>query len=86
MASVEHRQIVVVITRCKDFVAPEPLHANIECSFRELDLNGAVVQVEEGKACAAVQADGCRTSMQFCARSVVRPEPVARRQGTVGNS
>ena len=38
----------------KYLVAAEPLHADIESSFRELDLNGAVVQVEEGKASAAV--------------------------------
>ena len=68
----------------KDFIAVESPHANIDRSFRELDLNGTVVQVEERKTSAVIQADGRRTQLQFCAGSLVGPDPVARRDGTVG--
>ena len=68
----------------KNLVAIEPPHADIDCSFREFDLSGAVVQVEEGKASAAVQANRRRTDIQLCARSLVGPNSVSGGHRTVG--
>src|SRR5690349_16554765 len=49
----------------KDLLATEPLHTNVESSLRELKLNCAVIQIEEGEACAAIQPDRPGTNAQF---------------------
>ena len=58
LAGAQNGKRLVRRVHFKNFVAVKPLHANAERSFRELDLHGTIVQVEERKASVAVQADG----------------------------
>src|ERR1700687_224830 len=62
----------------KDFAVVEPLDTNVESSLRELKLDCAVVKIEEGETCAAIQPDGPGTNAQLGPRAGIGPKLVAR--------
>src|ERR1700722_4214133 len=74
--------------RCIDFeivVVVQSTHGDAERTGGQLDLNGIVVQAEEGKSCHRRQANDGGSELDFYPRVAVSPEFIAGRHGTVGH-
>jgi hypothetical protein len=64
-------------------VAVETTDANVESTRAQLNLNGAVVKVEEREAGIGSEVDGCRSQLHFSTPVAISPQPVAGRHWTI---
>ena len=78
-----HRKRQVGRINLIGFAAAQFAHAHIDGAFGQPDLNGIVIEVEEGESRALAQTNRRCTGVQFGAPAAIGPKLVARSHGTV---
>src|SRR5262249_5276804 len=69
----------------KYLVLIETANADVDCAFRQTNLHGAIIQIEERKTCHLTETTGVRIDAKFGARALIGPEFVAGGHGPVYN-
>jgi len=77
------RQRLIRGIHLENTVPVETADAKIESTRAQLNLDCAVVKVEEREAGVRTEVDGCRSQFHFSARVTISPQPVAGRHGAV---
>ena len=85
VAGLEGREREIGRVDFEVIVVIQPANGDVDHAGGELDLNGVVIEVEEGESGHGRKPDNGGTELNFGARVYISPEFVAGGHGTVGN-